>query len=203
MRKLDPKIIRVGDTVKIINPVFVIRCGYPLSIKDMKKVVEEKFGDNIDKLIQTVWKGEETDHKMSLANRSKDRAYQTILNELAYVRLKAEKYGGRTRSLHTKILENYKGLEFKVWDIKMCMTGEYVPGCRGNGWDEDSEPAYLTEAKAHKLLVLDYCGPMNEGKWIPLEEPHLKIEVTNVEKIPSVMETPIEYEHRMKQLEKI
>ena len=57
MRKLNPNIIRIGDRVKIINPIFVTRCGYPLGIDDMIKEVCERFGKDIKDLMYSVTQG--------------------------------------------------------------------------------------------------------------------------------------------------
>jgi len=53
-RKLDPKIIRVDDYVRIDNPEMFVRCGYPLSLNDMCKEVEDIFGKVIEDLIYSV-----------------------------------------------------------------------------------------------------------------------------------------------------
>ena len=39
MKKINPKIIRIGDTVKIVKPNIFIRCGYPLSKNEAKKEI--------------------------------------------------------------------------------------------------------------------------------------------------------------------
>ena len=36
-KKLNPNIIRIDDIVKIINPIFITRIGYPMSFEDAKK----------------------------------------------------------------------------------------------------------------------------------------------------------------------
>ena len=204
MRKLNPNIIRVGDRVKIINPVFVTRCGYPLCVEDMKKEVCERFGKEIKKLIYSV---QQNDNKIISnpyeINEKESRDYQSIIRTLAHVRLKAKNYGGNERTLHTKIVENLKGKEVVVVSTKIVQTGTYNPS--SGGYDSysgeyDYVPAYLTNVKTHKILQLEMLGGYI-GDWVEMFG-YYKIEAINVVKVPSIMETAIEYEHRIKQMEK-
>ena len=84
-KKLDPKIIRVGDMVRIDNPEMFIRCGYPMSLEDACKEVDELFGDDILRLLDSV----ATDDHLKMVSftslKNKDsKMYQTILKELAF-----------------------------------------------------------------------------------------------------------------------
>src|ERR1035437_6191904 len=56
-RKLDPKIIRIGDKIKIINPEIITRVGYPMSFNDAIEDVEKIYRNEIiDFLNKTIYK---------------------------------------------------------------------------------------------------------------------------------------------------
>ena len=173
-----------------------------------KKEIEEKFGKILNDLIYGVTLD---DGELTLRDNNPDRTFQSggqkskeyykILEALAYIRLKFKNFGGRERTLHAQVIEEFKNREAVVTNIKVVKTGTYHPASHNWGSLEvDYEPAYLTNAKTHKLLEVEIFGVRSEDfrEWLGC----YKIEAKNVEKIPSVMETYIEYEHRIKQLEK-
>jgi len=211
----------VGDKVRIINPIIFIRCGYPLGIEEMREEVDKHFGSIIEDLYRSVQNGdkltlrdangkyedgtciqiEQSSHK-----RYKNYKYFDIVDALAYARLKSKNFGGTTRSLHTKVIEELRGKETQVTAIKMVQTGEYYKGNASydywNGGYE-YEPAGLTDVKTHKILTLSPVVSFSDSNWHVLEDvSDIRIESIHVEKIPNEMETPIEYEYRIKQLEK-
>lgn len=213
LRKLDPNIIRVDDTVKIINPVFVTRCGYPLGIIDMEKEIEEQFGKAIDDLMNKVGGividdlRDKFGRNDSPVIRKRNKIFHNIIREMAYIRLQAKNYGGKERTLHTKIIEELKGKETRVVRIQIVKTGIYESATGGFDYygESEYEPAYLINPKTHKILTLGLCNN-SEGEWVHewIRDfaNNLKIEATNVEKIRGLMETPTEYEYRIRQLEK-
>ncbi len=131
-RKLNPKIIRVYDTVKIVNPVFVIRCGYPLGAEDMRQEIREHYGRAIQDLMDSVRNGNKlvsSDPNFSLSScSSEERSHSKIIDALAYIRLRAKDFGGDKRTLHTKVIEELRGKETTVQEIKIVKTGTYVSG---------------------------------------------------------------------------
>ena len=52
MPKKKKDIIRVGDTVKIVDPHFFVRVGYPLDLNKATEEVSKKFGEDIIQLIK-------------------------------------------------------------------------------------------------------------------------------------------------------
>jgi len=200
-RKLDPKIIQVGDRVKVINPILVIRVGYPLCIDDCVGDVEKFFGNNVEDLIYSALNGDELikNDKIELNNNiRKSRSFRRIIRELAYYRLKGKKFGGSERKLFTKVFEPIRNRIYSVTNVLMKRSGTYNSSSGGfdywNG-EYDYEPAYLSGGKSHKILVLNgsiNVSPYNESyeKSIDLVEhltSHLyrdiQIESINVEKI--------------------
>ena len=114
-RKLDPKIIRVGDTVKIINPQFFVRCGYQLSFEEACEEVKEEYGNRIEKFLQSFnfiatprWKD-----IVSRENKY-SQVFDKVVAILAYSYTKAKKFGGNERKIFTKDLPDYKDKKMRV-----------------------------------------------------------------------------------------
>ena len=52
MSKKDPKIIRVGDKVRIVNPEMFVRCGYPMTKQDAREEVFSRFSQQAIQLMR-------------------------------------------------------------------------------------------------------------------------------------------------------
>jgi len=64
----DKNRIKIGDYVRIDNPEMFVRCGYPLSIEDMRKeIVDNRFVD-IEKFIISIVHGEDRLNDFNLAD---------------------------------------------------------------------------------------------------------------------------------------
>ena len=120
-------IIRMYDRVKIINPEFFIRCGYPKCQEDEMKVVIKEFGYQIHRMIEPgpgaaanglAWHGDE-------------RLFEKVCREIAYARLKNMGFGGGKRTIHTERREEFMGKTFSVTKVKICKTGSYYPPSYG------------------------------------------------------------------------
>jgi len=207
--KLDPKIIRIRDRVKIINPEVFIRCGYPLCKADVKEEIYQHYGKFIEDLVYSVSKGNEfLDRNNSSVelfndeNRSDRNANSKIMDALVSIRLVAKKFGGNERKIFTKAYDQLKGKTFYVTGIRFIQTGTYVSGYGGHfSGDYDYSLPYLSEPKIHKLLTLDVCrkeidedfkdklihiATSNGTKWKEYES--IEIEACNVEKLPDERE---------------
>ena len=176
-RKLDPKIIRVGDTIKILDPQLFIRCGYPLCLRDMESEVEEYFENIIEDLTYSVGRGNQfmqRNDKGLYLDQSKvknssfgssrqsrhSREYYKILRELASVRIKVKNFGGNDRKIYTEKYEMSKDKEALVAKVKFVKTGLRVSG--SSNYDSysghnDYDPPYLENEKTHKILELNLC----------------------------------------------
>lgn len=142
-----PNVIRVGDQVRIVNPLMFIRCGYPLGIEDGKRAVEHKR-EAVRQLF---------DYPSSpdcLFDYNDAKSEDKILRVLAVKWLYSQRFGGRERTIHTVLRPDLKGVTMEVSSIKTVMTGYYVPGCSGGGYfDEgDPEPPDLSNRKTHRIL---------------------------------------------------
>ncbi len=155
--------IKIGDYVRIDNPEMFIRCGYPLSLEDVRKEIKDNNFIDIEKFIISMVYGEDNvkdfnlnnvlSHKDTYLNQSKSS--QAIINILAYEILRHRNFGGRERSIHTKTVEENRGKIFQVTGTKMCVTGNYVAGsCSQDYWsgEYDYEPPYLQNQKSHRIL---------------------------------------------------
>lgn len=187
MPKLDPNIIRVGDKVKIVNPEFFDRCGYPMSLKSAIDEVSNKFKPQIMKLLSAMFKESlsekhydremlEKDLDMLMAYNPYNRHFEEIAKAAGSVWIKSNGYGGDERRIYTKICEDYRGKIAIVDSIRMVKTGDYVPASGGNDyWGEsDYEPAYLTNQKSHKILSIFYPRLISTGEYNEIEEIHVE-----------------------------
>ena len=164
-RKLDPKIIRVGDTVKIVNPQFFVRCGYPLSFEDACDIVRREYKEKIASFLDSfgftrtpIW----FDPIYKEPNNTLySQGFDKIVKALAFDYVKAKGFGGRERKIYTKESPDYKGKRMEVEGVRMVQTGVYSPGDRGRTYgygyynEYDYDPPYLVDQKTHKILSLD------------------------------------------------
>lgn len=165
MSKKDPKIIRVGDMVKIINPKFFVRCGYPMDFKEAFGFVDRNYNAPIHKLIKEI-----EPVAGPLHGKTFD-AYEKIVRVFAYEYMKMNRFGGPERRIYTREIRKQLSETCRVLDIRFVKTGTYVRGAY-------EEPPYLSNEQAHKILMLD-CFAIAEGVIEPFDE----IEVKNVVKI--------------------
>lgn len=197
-RKLDPKIIRVGDQVKITNCMFFVRCGYPLCIKDLAESImlrskadifnllkKEVYPDlNINMLNEKYLINTKNGKKVSSLDDSIERICKTI----ASIKIKVDRWGGNRREIYEKSIPDLKNECFIVREIKFVKTGERY---QGSGYtidyfgEEDYDPTYLDVDKTHKILTLDYVHAVQMDKldYLNLEEDDLRIQALNVLKV--------------------
>lgn len=175
MRKKDPKIIRRGDMVKIIKPEFFVRCGYPMDFKDAYEYVDRNHNDAIHRLINEIG-----DYKTGLSGKEfwfPTGVYRKVVRAFAYDYMKARKFGGNERKIYTKPVPAAGGKVFRVLGVRSVRTGIYTPGSPTRGYDavdDDFQPPFLREEKAHKILELNYHT---------MVEDFVSIEAANVEKV--------------------
>lgn len=169
--------IRKGDLVQIVKPEMFIRCGYPLTVREVKAsfydVKGEPKEDERYQKIMEVFKSVGVDVDGSLSHegipligpRGKDvlrkKSINKIIDALAYEIVRAKGFGGNERKLYTKDVPALAGNVYRVCNKKVCVTGTYSPSS-GSGYDywgeSDYEPATLDNAKTHVILSLDYVS---------------------------------------------
>lgn len=154
-RKLNPKIIRVGDLVKIINPEVFIRCGYPLDFEKMLFDVRDKYKQDVDAFMNVILMRNGINHGDISAN-----PYYEVANKLfkaiTYMLLHVKGFGGKERKIYTENREEIINEQFFVHKIFFVKTGKYYPIVSSGGYFEQKEyePAYLDNQEAHKILIL-------------------------------------------------
>jgi len=164
MSKKD-NIIRVGDTVKIIKPYFFKRCGYPMSFEDACDSVRTIYKDKISSFILDVRLIDKPNKDISILedknSKEFNKTFDKIVSALAYDYIRANKFGGKEKTIHTIYSPNYKNCLMEVEKIKFVKTGIYTSGSwfGGDGYSEDDyTPAYLNKEKTHKIL---YMSPLS------------------------------------------
>jgi len=171
-------IIRVGDQIKIIKPVFYIRCGYPMDVKEETEKVFSEYGKSVEQLMIDV--GATTKKEWStprILDSPREPSLYKICRELAYAKCKLLKFGGKTRSLHTEEIPEFQGISSRVLEIKYVKTGEYYPSSFHHSYfdEPDYNPGGLNKQKTHKLVrCFLHSSPLCGDKWI---------EAVNIEKI--------------------
>jgi hypothetical protein len=154
-------IIRVGDTVRIINPIVVDGCGYRRDFNFWNRVARRFFGKKVRQYIKD---NRPVSKSMTYSNRLETKIVRVIASELLGTHMR-----GGVRRLKTRENPQLKDKEYTVCEVKIYRTGKYVPSSSSYDWEGgyDYEPAYLENSKTHKVL--------NLGFW--------SIEACNVEKI--------------------
>lgn len=166
-------IIRVYDKVKVINPEFFVRCGYPKCQKDEMKTVYREFGPQIKAMICS--------NRGDRLFEGEDRLFEKVCREIAYARLRNTGFGGPNRSIYTERLEEHMGECFSVVGIRFCKTGEYYPPSRSTYESDDYDPGGLCDEKTHKILSLSPLAKRLASGFFMGDKP-LMIEASNVEK---------------------
>lgn len=154
---------KVDDVVKVVNPVFVERWGYPLTWRMLKPEFEDHPKLNEALALLGLPRAAKQDDLVWTSQRYLHwKAKNDIVEGLCRAAARDRKFGGNTRSLHTVEHPQYLGRELQVFEKRVVKTGEYyAPSGRG----EDYENGGLSHQKSHILL-------MTVGGWI---------EATNVE----------------------
>jgi hypothetical protein len=156
-------IIRVGDFVKVIDPRFVTRVGYPLGVSDFLSVAE-----------QTLVNAGILSASRPLLRKASQEDTKLIGDLARYLLVKA-KWGGNKRSLHFKTEPLMAGKVFEIVQKTTAQTGErYGPqawqGWTDAGYDYEYEPGGLSNRKTHVILRLNQV-PVHGPAPIRLTEP--------------------------------
>ncbi len=149
-RKTKTPNIREGDRIRILNPEFVTRCGYPLDFTtEARRIEDENRGDIIDFL-----KSQGVDlRRKNWPHDIDERPINKIAKAIAYELIKQKGFGGDSRTLHTRTIAELKGTECKVMGKCFVKTGIRSHG--GVDWNGEYEPPYLGDEKTHRILELD------------------------------------------------
>ena len=159
MGKKDPKIIRVGDVVEVINPQIFIRCGYPLSFDAAVDKVKDVYGAKIRDFMLNIegLKDNSSIPDLSLVEgiKSTNKTFTKIATALTYDYMRSKGFGGANRKIYTKKKDHIDRQMLIVENVRFVKTGVYVSGSSyPSYYDEYAEydPPYLADVKTHKIL---------------------------------------------------
>lgn len=166
--------IYVGDRIRIINPVFVDRVGYPLTPKIVYN--ELNTPENRQRVIDMLTEFDVPVHHTRFSpfqDNTPPVMVERVLREVAYQTVKVRHWGGSERTLHRINRPELKDTIHEVHDKKVVKTGTRIGP---SGWGDDYIPGYLSDEKTHLLYAI-----ITNGVW----EYPLWIEKENVELIPN------------------
>lgn len=184
--KTKPIRYNIGDKIKIIDPQMFVRCGYPLTpqiVKEQHITDEEK--KSITDFLSTFGITEYGVLASYYSPRGSRRyyyykAFDAIMNIIAYNRVGQMQMGGNERTIHTEYDPHKKDIVYTVIGKKVHRTGTYFPSRSSvDYWGEyDYEPGGLANMKTHVILELSEYG---QQMWLSSVDKPIKIEQCHVE----------------------
>ena len=170
VKKKKDKVIRVGDTVRIVNPKFFVRCGYPISEEIAIAKFKAEFEVPLTKFFYENCKGLLDYVNDTGIEESVIKAMARAYNKNIWL------YGGKERQIYTEERPEAKNLLGTVQLIKYCKTGIYN---HGYTCEEDHMPPYLSDEKVHKILTIS----ISSNDPLYFASIFNRIEAANVEKL--------------------
>lgn len=167
--KPKPVVIRAGDRVRVVDPRWVLRVGYPKTAADYlaatcerhEAALREIYGYKATRptLAATLavdfpgYKPPSAEERVSKMPPPLRRA----LWDLAYLACERDGFGGKERRVHLSApMPDWEGAEFEVASVRSAMEGDYFPPYYGrNYWGEsDNEPGGLTNPRVRRLASM-------------------------------------------------
>lgn len=183
---LRKNVLRWNDLVQITNPQVFVRCGYPWTKQYVKDtIISQKMRMELADLVARATGRPSpaalTDKDcLELFMRAPDhKELEPMIDELAYLILKYNRFGGRERKFYTEDKPELMGKLGKVWQRKVVKSGRYQPASGGydyyyGGYDYD--PPMLRDEETHviHLISVDWCDNLLHDRkdsefWIPKE----------------------------------
>ena len=174
---MKAKVIRVGDTVKVITSSFVKRVGYPLVWTDLLEEVTndprtEQAWDILTAPAGSIPKSKKTAVDELFTLLEAEKFPHGFLRVIAQLRVEERRYGGNERSLHyfeTKPANHisiasigcadYTGYNLEVIGKKLAKTGTRIAPSSGTSGYLETEDWFdsggLDDCKTHILLNTD------------------------------------------------
>lgn len=197
MSRKRKHVYKVGDVVRITNPLFVVRVGYPWN---KQYVIENIITPEQKKALDIMFEAYELRApegyaQLDVPSGIVEKIREKIVDELAYGLLHKHRYGGRVRQIHTEVKEKWKDKPARVIGKRVVKTGEYIPGHGGydyynGGYDYD--PPYLANEKTHVLLKLDIFSDDEMWAISGLYENLMEPEIEEAHVIPFVKNEVLE-----------
>lgn len=132
-------VYHIGDKVRIINSMQIVRVGYPLTIDDIQKTFPSELQEDLFLLIQKFYP-DLNDLNFGITGICKDL-------------LKAKGWGGNERKIYKEAIDLscYDDLIFTISSKRYVQTGVY---CHGHYDEFECSPPYLDEIKVHVILQI-------------------------------------------------
>jgi hypothetical protein len=169
-------VFHVGDKVRVVEPLQVVRVGYPLTITDALNAAEKEYAEKVHVFMRDLGLEHNDD---ALGGTDYDgRLYNDLLNALASHWIRSKRFGGKERKIYTEVNERLRNTSgWTVLSKRHVKTGTYCRGGCSGGYDgePDYNPPYLSGEQTHTLLTLD------PPDW-KLSLTAIEIEAVNVEK---------------------
>jgi hypothetical protein len=186
--KASDFIIKVGDVVEILNPLFIKRVGYKLHPADLYEDIatDPATSKALDDLgikhdLGTARFGF-AGHPKKYDGFANSREFEAFVRAVAVLKTVQANFGGNTRELiyRTEDLSEYQNKRVRVIGKRVAKSGTRFPPSGGVD-AQDGEywycPGGLTDCKTHVLLSIEYLGVV-----IP-DANTLEIEACHVRKI--------------------
>jgi hypothetical protein len=158
-------IFREYDKVRVINPIFVQRVGYPKCPADYKKQATDLFYQSV-RVSTLPWVGEKmgrTDAKM--------------IDHLAWYLCAKDGHGGNRRSIHTVEYPEFQGATAYVSSKRTVKTGTRV----GGDWEEG--PSFDVSGTHVLVTLTSTVRSTKDNLWNAFTSDPLEIDSCNLEKI--------------------
>jgi hypothetical protein len=165
-------VYHVGDKVRVVEPLQVIRVGYPLTKEDALRAVEEEYAQKVADFIVSV-----TGQPIGLTNTD-PRLCADLMDALASYWIRSKGFGGKERKIYTEVNERLRNTSgWTVISKRHVKTGTYCAGGYSGGYDgePDYDPPHLSGEQTHTLLTIE------PRDW-KLSLTAIEIEAVNVEK---------------------
>jgi len=133
-------VYHVGDQVKIVEPQFFVRCGYPTTLSSaMKEFMTAEQRESLNQLMK------------SFGIRYNGKVHKELQKSLSYHLALKHGFGGNERQIYIQYLEEWKDKTLYVCDKRVVQTG-----IRVNGYTDEIEsvPPRLSQIQQHVILVL-------------------------------------------------
>ena len=153
--KKKKDVIRVGDRVRLIDPRFVKRVGYPKTKDDYAEVVA-KLRTDVSALLDKV----DRHHKLGFSETiERTKAHSQVEDALQYLALAADGYGGKDRQIYWQEVPEALGSLWEVIDMRTVITGTYSPAWGHTDYygESDYYPASLENQTHHRLATVQHC----------------------------------------------
>lgn len=176
-------VIRIGDTIRVLKPLWVKRVGYPLVWTDLIDEVQQdpRTRQALEVLgIYEPLQQRDGNRLTFLSIDPNEEHPHEFVRAVARLRVEQRRFGGNVRSIHYVPLapegswldmllthaphHGYVGREFEVLGKRIAKTGTRFAA---SGSDEDWEPGGLENCRTH-ILLKTWAG---------------EIEACNVEKV--------------------